>query len=126
MSGGKKYAHKFEGVIVAMLTTSTIQQAAKKANVGEATIRRWLQRPDFASAYQETRRRTFESALSRLQVLSGSAVDTLRRNLNCGRAAVEVRAAGIVLEHACDAAMVLDLSERLYAVEARLKISADA
>ncbi|MEO7859820.1 MAG: IS630 transposase-related protein [Nitrospirales bacterium] len=103
-----------------MLTTSTIQQAAKKAKVAEATIRRWLKREDFASAYRETRRRNFESALSRLQVLSSSAVDTLRRNLNCGSANAEVRAAAVILDRATDAADLFDLVARLEAVERSL------
>ena len=104
-----------------MLTTSTIKEAAQQANVAEGTLRRWIKREDFASAYRDARRTNFETALSKLQHLCNKAVDGLKKNLTCGRPAVETRCAEIILTHGREAGTYLDLCTRLTELEQRLK-----
>jgi hypothetical protein len=55
--------------------------------------------------------------VNRLQAASNEAVDTLRRNLDCGNVAVETRAALGVLEQAFRVHEQLELEERLAALE---------
>ena len=46
--------------IMALLSEPTIKGAAKVARVGETTIHRWLNAPEFAAAYKTARRRVLE------------------------------------------------------------------
>jgi transposase len=46
---------KQQRAIQALLSEPSIRQAAERAAVGEKSIRRWLQRPDFKEAYQRAR-----------------------------------------------------------------------
>lgn len=121
MSDGRKFSHRYDKAILALLSEPTLDLAAKKAGIGAATLARWLRNPDFQAAYRSARRRTFESGLSRLQGLIGHAVTTLQKNLSCGRPAIEVRAASAVLEHATAGAELLDILDRLSDLERRMK-----
>ena len=117
MPGGSKYPSKHHLAIVALLSEPTIELAAAKAQISPATMTRWLQRADFQESYAVARRRAFEAALARLQNLTGKATEALRRALTCGRPSTEIRAAGLVLEHARAAALLSEFSDRLRALE---------
>ena len=119
MAGGAKYSAKHEAAILALLESATIEAAAAKASISCATMTRWLARSDFQAAYSAARRRAFEASLSRLQTLTGKATDALRRALNCGKTASEIRAAGLILEHAAQAALLIEFSDRLRVLEQR-------
>ena len=121
MSAGQKFSYKYEKAVIALLQENSIQSAATVAKIGEATLRRWIKREDFQLAYQDARRKSFETSLYRLQILSSNAVNALRRNLDCGKPGIETRAADIVLTHAREAGCYLDLAERLTVLEHRLK-----
>ena len=119
MPGGAKYSAKHQLAILALLSEPTIEKAADAAGISHATMSRWLLRSDFQAAYAVARRRTFEAALARLQNLTGKATDALRRALNCGKTASEIRAAGLILEHAAQAALLIEFSDRLRVLEQR-------
>src|SRR3954469_19033290 len=95
-----KLNHREDIALVALLTQPTIADAARRTGVGEATLYRWLQQPDFQAKYRAVRRRLLEHALTQLQSITGEAVATLQRNLYCGHGPTEVRAAVAILEHA--------------------------
>jgi hypothetical protein len=59
-----------------------------------------------------------EAAIGRLQHAAAAAVDALARNLTCGTPAVEVGAARTVLDQAIKAIELIDLAERVEALEA--------
>jgi hypothetical protein len=120
MSAGRsKLPRKCEQVIACLLSEPTHAQAAAKAGISEATLQRWLLRPDFQAAYRQARRRLVENSLGRLQQATGKAVDALERNLACGHAATEVRAALGILEHSARAIELVDLMARVEALERR-------
>jgi hypothetical protein len=73
--------------------------------------------PEFRDALRRARTAIYEGAVSRLQGATNEAVDTLRRNLDCGNAAVETRAALGVMEHALRVRELLEVEERLAALE---------
>lgn len=116
---GQKLMRKQERVIAALLSEPTVTAAAEKAGVGERTLRRWLLLPDFQDAFRAARRQIVEDALSQLQGATGEAVATLRRNLKCGRAGDEIRAAIAILDQSSRATELIDLQERLTALESR-------
>ena len=115
---GAKTDHAREQAILALLAHPTIGEAAAACGVGDVTLWRWLQQPDFAERYRAARRQVVEGAIANLQQAATEAAATLRRNLTCGVASVEVRAALAVLEQAIKGAELLDLAERVAALEA--------
>jgi hypothetical protein len=97
---GEKRSRKQDLAIAALLTEPTVEAAARRAGVGVNTLHRWLRDPDFTAAYRTARRGAVEAAVARIQGSAGAAVDTLTRNLTCGRPGDEIRAAVAILDHA--------------------------
>jgi transposase len=118
---GEKLTRKQDDAIAALLSTSTIKEAAKATKIGVATLYRWLQLPEFAAAYRTARREVVEHAITELQSATSEAVATLKRNLNCRNEAVEVRAASIVLEQAIKGVELMDLQARIEKLETRIE-----
>jgi hypothetical protein len=86
MSGhGLKLSRKQEDAISALLTQGTLAEAASLTGIGEATLRRWLQRDDFQAAYRRARREAVSQAVAHVQRVSGEAVETLRTIMNDGQ-----------------------------------------
>lgn len=116
---GEKLTRRMEAAIAALLTQPTLATAAAACGVGEATLFRWLQRPEFRSAYQAARREALAGAIGVLPAAAGDAVATLLRNLTCGQPGVEVRAASVILETAGKWHELVDLEQRLAMLEAQ-------
>jgi hypothetical protein len=118
---GDKLSRQQEAAIAALLAEPTIGKAAAVAGVNEKTLRRWLASGTaFLAAYRDARRQLFESAIGRLQQVSGKAVDTLERNLIAGKPADQVRAAVAILGLARDGMATIDVVERIEALEPKL------
>jgi hypothetical protein len=117
---GEKWARRHVEAILALVTEPTVKAAAAKAGISEVTMWRWLQREDFREQYQAARRQVVDVAITNLQQSAGEAVETLRRNLNCGQPAVEVRAAGLIVEQVLKAIELEDVEARLKALEEHL------
>lgn len=123
---GEKLSRKEELAIVALLTRPTVAEAAQACGVSEVTLWRWMQQDAFREHYRQARRTALEGAIATLQQASGEAVATLRRNLTCGLASVEVRAALGILEQAIKGAELLDQAERIASLEAQVAAQAAA
>lgn len=104
----------------ALLTSSTIGDAARAANVGERTMHAWLAEPTFALAYRTARREAVGQAISRLQQNSGMAVVVLLRLMadRSVKAPVRLAAASKVLDLAIKGVELDDILTRLEALEA--------
>lgn len=109
-----------EKAISALLSSVTVEAAAKKAGISDRTLHRWLKEPEFRQAYLAARRMVMEQAVGTLQRASLGAVETLVRNLKCGAPSVEVSAARAILEAGFKGVEMLEFEERLAAVEASL------
>lgn len=105
--------------VAAILTTRTIEAAAKLAQVNSRTIRRWAKQEQFQAALAAERRELFSAATNELRVAAGEAVSALRDVLRCPEtpSAVLVQAASAVLAHAFKAVELADISERIDALE---------
>ena len=113
-----RVSRRQEQAIAALLAQPTIAEAAKSIGVGESTLRRWLGEPAFREAYRTARRQAVEVAIGTLQQAGAEAVTTLRRNMSeTTPPAVQVRAAVAILEHAARGVELLDLAERVAALE---------
>jgi hypothetical protein len=119
MTGGAKASRKREQAIAALLERPTISEAARAVGIGEKTLRRWLAEPEFKAAYQDIREQALRIAVGHLQGLLASAAEALERAMTCGTPGVEVRAAGIVIQEAFKGVELLDLAERVAALETR-------
>jgi hypothetical protein len=120
MGHGEKRTRKQELAIAALLVEATVEAAAAKAGVCYRTLKGWLADLDFRAAYREARRAVVEGAVGRLQHATGKAVETLTRNLDCGNAAAENRAAVAILELALKGVELQDVLARLDELERRL------
>jgi transposase-like protein len=114
---GEKLSRKQEQSIGALLTEPTISAAAAAVGIGEATLRRWMKLDDFTTEYRAARRQVVEQATARLQQASSGAVDTLVKSLEADSESVQLRAAIAILADATNAVELLDLEERLAALE---------
>jgi hypothetical protein len=83
-------------------------------------LKSWLKKPAFQSMYAAARQRLLEQAMARLLALLGKASDALARSLDCGRAADETRAAGLIYSTAIKGVETLDLVRRIAELESRL------
>jgi hypothetical protein len=115
---GQKLTRLQSVLIVNLLTCPTYAKAASKTGINEATVYRWLGLPAFQAAYRAARRKIIDAAVFKLAKLAGKAVDALERNLRCGDAGQEIRAALGVLEHVRGLASD-ELEERLGRLEER-------
>jgi hypothetical protein len=116
---GAKFGRKKEEAIAALLTQRNVEEAARAAGVGTRTLLRWLQVPEFQSAYRQARRETFSQSVARLQQASNAAVSTLLKIMVDPNvpASSRVRAADSVLEHSAKAMELEDIEARLTELE---------
>jgi hypothetical protein len=121
MPDGQQLSRKQEKAIAALLAERTIQNTAARAKISERTLMYWLKQPVFAAEYRAARQRVVEHAITLLQQTTSLAVDTLTRNMLCGKASVEVVAAGKILEHAVAAVELFDLAGRVAELEQTIK-----
>lgn len=110
-----------------LLTAATIEQAAARAGISPRTGQRWLADDGgFIAALRVARRKSVESAVTRLAAGMSTAVSVLFKQLKCGTSSVELRAAALVIDRSLAGMELVDLSERLESLEARLGVAAPA
>ena len=113
----EKLTPKQQAAITALLTNTTVEAAAKAANVNPSTLYRWMKDETFKEAWQRERLGILDAATMKLRQAADDAVETLKRNLLCGNANTEIRAAGMILEMAYKSAEVEELAARIENLE---------
>ncbi len=115
---------KQDKAIAALLSSATIQNAAKEAGISERQIHRWLaDDQEFDAAYRRARWRATQQAIARLQQLSSAAV-TVLISIAADKhmpPSSRVAAASKLLDLALRAVEVEELEARLTALEAAAK-----
>lgn len=116
---GTKLPKQKHEAVVALLEHPTVKEAAQAVGIGEATLFRWLQVPDFQDAYRECKRQIVNHAISRLQQATAEAVETLREVMKDKEKppSPRVSAAKAVLEIAVKAVETEDILSRLEVLE---------
>jgi hypothetical protein len=111
-----------EQVILALLNEPTVRRAAEVTGVGERTIHRWLEDPDFSSTYRKARRKAFNQAISICHRFTPVALQTLAKILVNEKASdsSRVSAANAILKYGRDSIELDDLAERIGTLEAQL------
>lgn len=120
---GEKYSRKKEMLIIALLTETSIQAAAKKAGISHNSAINWLQDPDFQNSYREARRQAVAQAITQVQQAATLAVMTLKGVMvdEEATAASKVSAARTVLDTALKAIEIEDLAARIERLEQALR-----
>jgi hypothetical protein len=120
---GEKLTPKQERALVALLDCGEIKKAAEIAEVGEVTLWRWLQAPDFQTRYRAARRQLVETAIAQLQSDCTTAARVLREVAEDRQAPASSRvaAARAIIEQSVSAVHLTDLQERLEEVERLLQ-----
>jgi AcrR family transcriptional regulator len=106
-----------EKVLVALVETSSVREAAKKSGIGEATIYRYLQDKEFLSEYRNARRQTVESAIAQMQGAASEAVERLKELQYSENPAVAARCAQIIYENSIKGMEMTDILGRLEVLE---------
>ena len=106
-----------EKALAALLATSSISEAAKKAKLSETTLHRYLKDDEFKKGFRLARRSLVEASTAQIQSSTSEAVETLKRNLSCGTPSAEIRAATAILDFAHKGIEVQDVLERLEVLE---------
>ena len=116
---GEKLSRNQERAIAALLVHPTMLAAAAAAGVGEVTLWRWLQIPEFKEQYRLARREAVSQAVGHLQSACSVAVVALTdisQDVNCP-ASARVSAARTVLELALKGVELEDLAVRVEELE---------
>lgn len=118
---GEKLTRKQEQAVAALLEHTSLARAGAAVGVSEKTLRRWLKEPRFREAFGEARRRLLDDAVRALQRGAAAAVAALLRELGAAKSADVIRAAVAVLDRAFAGTQLMDLEERLAALERLMK-----
>ncbi len=106
-----------EKVLIALIETSSIRDAAKSSGISEATIYSFLKDKEFLSEYRNARRQTVETAIAQMQNAASEAVERLKELQYCENPAVAARCAQIIFENSVKGLETTDILTRLEALE---------
>ncbi|MCC6428618.1 MAG: hypothetical protein IT435_17590 [Phycisphaerales bacterium] len=111
-----------EKALLALLNEPTIKRASEACGVGERTLYRWLDDPNFGGLYRQARRKAFSQAISVAQKYMPIALQTLVK-ITADEStphSARVSAATAILKFGRDSIELDDLAERIGHLEAQL------
>jgi transposase-like protein len=116
---GEKLGSKRESAILALLSTRSVEEAARAVGVNPRTLYRWMKEPEFDAAYRAAKRAAFGQSVARLHHLASAAVSTLGKIMldPATPPATRVRAADSILDHTAKAIEIEDIDARVRQLE---------
>jgi hypothetical protein len=111
---------KRERVAVLLAGGMATKHAAAEARVGERTVHRWLEEPEFTRLVSRYRGRLVAETLGKLANIGGKAVETLADALGSDNDNVRVRAAIGILDQLVRIREATELEERMTELEGRM------
>jgi transposase-like protein len=116
---GAKFGRKKEEAIAALLSSKSVEDAARSIGINPNTLLRWLQIPEFQQAFLKARREAVHQAVARLQQATGAAAITILKLMTDASVppAVRLRAAECVFDQAIKAIELEDIEGRLSELE---------
>lgn len=115
---------KQENFIMALMSTSTTEEAYRKAGISPTTAYKYLNDAFFKEEYRRIRRETMQQVTSKLQQSSLIAVQTLldvMMDIENSTPSARVQAARITLENAYRGIELEDLQARIEKLESTLE-----
>jgi len=119
---GEKLSRNQDRAIAALLVHASMSEAADAAGIGEVTLWRWMQIPEFKEQYRLARREAVSQAVGHLQGACSVAVVALKdiaQDVTCP-AGARVSAARTVLEMAIKGIELEDLAARVEHLESQV------
>jgi hypothetical protein len=115
----QKLGGKQEAAVLALLTSRSVEDAARTAGVTPRTLYRWIKEPAFKAAYQAAKREAYGQAIARLHQMTSAAVSTLGKVMVDPNtpASTKVRAADSILNHTSKAMEIEDIEARVTELE---------
>lgn len=109
--------------LLALISSPSIREAAKKANVGEVTIYRFLNDDNFQRIYRRVRKFVVMEALAKVQTNLAQAVDVLVSILKDPDTSVghKIATAKIMLEYSLKSVETEEIMERIEDIENYIK-----
>jgi hypothetical protein len=100
-----------------------VYEAARKAGVGERSVRRWLREdPPFAARVRELRAARTSQTMGMLVACSGEAIETIYRIMKNGSTeAIRLRAAEDITDYNFKARALDEMEDRVRQLEERLE-----
>jgi len=116
---GAKFGRKKEEAIAALLSSKSVEDAARAIGVNANTLLRWLEVPEFRDAYRKARRDAVQQSVARLQQATGAAAITVLKLMTDASVppAVRLRAAECVFDHAIRGIELEDIEARVSVLE---------
>ena len=116
---GAKFGRKKEEAIAALLSSKSVEDAARVVGVNANTLLRWLAVPEFRDAYRKARREAVQQSVARLQQATGAAAITVLKLMTDPGAphAVRLRAAECVFDRAIQGIEIEEIEARVAALE---------
>jgi transcriptional antiterminator len=107
-----------EKILLALMSSGTIAEAAKRCDLSERTIYRRLADEEFRTEWRSARRSLVEGAIGLMQTGMSRAVQTLFDSLDDAKyPAIRVRAAKIIIENSQKSLETFDAIERIEKLE---------
>jgi hypothetical protein len=116
----KKSERQQEKTISALLSSNTLEAAARKAGISKRTLLRWMEEPEFQDAYTKAKGDVLRTATAILTRDSGKAALTLTKIFSgkpTENQSARVSAAKAVLRLALDSYVLDSFEARLLALE---------
>jgi transposase-like protein len=116
---GAKFGRKKDEAIAALLSSRSVEEAARAVGVNPNTLLRWLEVPEFQDAYRKARREAVHQSVGRMQQATGAASITILKLMTDPNvpAAVRLRAAECVFDRAIKGIELEDIEARLTELE---------
>ena len=113
---GSKFGRKMEEAIAALLSSKSVEDAARAIGVNANTLLRWLEVPEFREAYRKARREAVQQSVARMQQATGDASITILKLMTDANLppAVRLRAAECVFDHAIHGIELEDIEARVH------------
>ena len=107
----------------ALLTSTTIKEAARKIGLSARTLNNYLSDPDFRAEYEKRVEDIAQSAAAKLKKYMGEAVDVLYQTATSkeGGSTARVAAARALLDYGLKVSEMEDLRDKLEELEGRLQ-----
>ena len=116
---GSKFGRRKEVAIAALLSTRTLDEAAREAGVSARTLLRWMKIPEFRDEWLAARRHAASQAMARLQNAAGAAAAVVLKSLGDPNlsAATRFKAAQYILDKGREGFELEDLEIRISRLE---------
>jgi hypothetical protein len=116
---GEILGAKKEAAILALLTSRSVEDAARTADIPLRTLYRWMKDPTFDREYRKAKVAAFGQVVSRLQQGTGAAAAIMLKLMADANtpASTRLRAADCVFSHAKNAIEMEEILGRIAALE---------